>query len=203
MRHFSAGGSFRFCPASPGPLSASFDIISSLCSDPLLRHHTHQYAHRPLGAYDFWRYAGIVRILFSFANALFRVLSCLEPYFPAASIRLHRQYVLRMDIHEDSFLKGAVPYFAQKPIALFRRFACLIWNSLILIAITLIVSVTAPRRVPRTGRMSLLIPLDSPLSSVSFGDAPSLFRIGKGFAFPVRPLPYVPLVFALFFSVTL
>ena len=54
MRHFSAGGSFRFCPASPGPLSASFDIISSLCSDPLLRHHTHQYAHRPLGAYYFW-----------------------------------------------------------------------------------------------------------------------------------------------------
>lgn len=90
-----------------------------------------------------------------------------EPYFPAASIRLHRQYVLRMDIHEDSFLKGAVPYFAQKPIALFRRFACLIWNSLILIAITLIVSVTAPRRVPRTGKMPLLIPLDSPLSWVS------------------------------------
>ena len=43
------------------------------------------------------------------------------------------------------------------------------WNSLIFSAITLIVSVTAPRRVPRTGRMFLLIPLDSPLSPVSFG----------------------------------
>ena len=38
------------------------------------------------------------------------------------------------------------------------------WNSLIFSAITLIVSVTAPRRVPRTGKMPLLIPLDSPLS---------------------------------------
>ena len=44
---------FRICPASPGPLSASFDIISSLCSDPLLRHHTHQYAHRPIGCARF------------------------------------------------------------------------------------------------------------------------------------------------------
>ena len=145
----------------------------------------------------------IARILFHSPTHRFRVLSCLEPYFPAASIRLHRQYVLRMDIHEDSFLKGAVPYFAQKPIALFRRFAFFTWNSLFLIAITLIVSVTAPRRVPRTGRMSLLIPLDSPLSSVSFGDAPSLFRIGKGCAFLAKPPPCFPLVFALFFSVTL
>ena len=39
----------RYCPASPGSLSASFDMISSLCSDPHMLHHTHQYAHRPIG----------------------------------------------------------------------------------------------------------------------------------------------------------
>ena len=39
----------RYCPASPGSLSASFDMISSLCSDPRMLHHTHQYAHRPIG----------------------------------------------------------------------------------------------------------------------------------------------------------
>ena len=122
----------------------------------------------------------IARILFHSPTHRFRVLSCAEPYFPAASIRLHRQYVSRMNIHEDSFLQGTVPYFVQKPIALFRRFAFFTWNSLFLIAITLIVSVTAPRRVPRTGRMSLLIPLDSPLSQVSFGFFAIPFQNRKG-----------------------
>lgn len=37
----------------------------------------------------------------------------------------------RIYFHEDSFLTGAVPYY-QKPIALFRRFVFLIWNSLFL-----------------------------------------------------------------------
>ncbi len=38
----------------------------------------------------------------------------------------------RIYFHEDSFLTGAVPYY-QKPIALFRRFVFLIWNSLFFI----------------------------------------------------------------------
>lgn len=163
----------RFYPARPGSLSASFDIISVLCSDPLLRHHTHQYAHRPLDAHYFWPcLAGIVTDAVSFADASFHGSFMSEPYFPAASIHLHRQYDLRMVIREDSFLKGAVPYFSHKPIALFRRFVILFWNSLFFIAITLIVSVTAPRRVPRTSRMLLLLPLDSPLSTVWFGLTP-------------------------------
>lgn len=88
-----------------------------------------------------------------------------EPYFPAASIRFLLPVTANGNVFtEDSFLKGAVPYF-QEPIALFRRFACLIWNSLLfLMAITLIVSVTAPQRVPRMDGMILLKPLDSPLS---------------------------------------
>ena len=111
---------------------------------------------------------------FSFANASISgffhartLLSCcLDPL--ASSVCFTDGY------YEDSFLKGAVPYFIQKLIALFRRFVLTFWNSLIFIAITLIVSVTASRRVPRTGRMSLLLPLDSPLSPVIFGYTPVL-----------------------------
>jgi len=118
--------------------------------------------------------AGIVTDSFSFANASISgffhartLLSCcLDPL--ASSVRFTDGY------HEDSFLKGAVPYFIQKSIALFRRFVLFFWNSLILIAITLIISVTASRRVPRTDRMSLLLPLDSPLSLVVFGCTPVL-----------------------------
>lgn len=164
----------RFCPCLPEPLSASFDIISILCSGSLLRHHTHQYAHRPFGCALFLVWQVSSRILFSFANASISgffhartLLSCcLDPL--ASSVRFTDGY------HEDSFLKGAVPYFIQKSIALFRRFVLIFWNSLILIAITLIVSVTASRRVPRTDRMSLLLPLDSPLSPVVFGCTPVL-----------------------------
>ena len=133
----------------------------------------------------------IARILFHSPTHRFRVLSCAEPYFPAASIRLHRQYVSRMNIHEDSFLQGTVPYFVQKPIALFRRFAFFTWNSLFLIAITLIVSVTASRRVPRTNRMSLLLPLDSPLSR-SYLALRQSFQKKNGFRLFVKPLLYFP-----------
>lgn len=63
------------------------------------------------------------------------------------------------------------------------------WNSLIFSAITLIVSVTAPRRVPRTGKMPLLIPLDSPLSWVS--NRIDILQIRRRFApFGVKPLFY-------------
>ena len=164
----------RFCSCLPESLSASFDIISILCSDSLLRHHTHQYAHRPLDAHYFWLLQASSRILFhspthrfsGFFHARTLLSCCLDPL--ASSVCFTDGY------HEDSFLKGAVPYFFQKSIALFRRFVLLVWNSLIFIAITLIVSVTASRRVPRTGRMLLLLPLDSPLSPVIFGYTPIL-----------------------------
>ena len=46
--------------------------------------------------------------LLLFANAYIRgSFLFAEPYFPAASIRLHRQYALTDMIHEDSFLKGS------------------------------------------------------------------------------------------------
>ena len=96
----------------------------------------------------------------------FRVLSCMNLTFLLPRSAYIVSMLSRIYFHEDSFLTGAVPYY-QKPIALFRRFKLWNWNSLIFSAITLIVSVTAPRRVPRTGKMPLLIPLDSPLSWVS------------------------------------
>lgn len=66
----------RFCSCLPEPLSASFDIISILCSGSLLRHHTHQYAHRPSDAHYFW--FGRHRYAFFFIRQRinFRVLSC-------------------------------------------------------------------------------------------------------------------------------
>lgn len=88
----------RFCSCLPESLSASFDIISILCSDSLLRHHTHQYAHRPLDAHYFWLLQASSRILFIRQRIVFQGSFMLEPYFPAASIHLHRQYVSRMDI---------------------------------------------------------------------------------------------------------
>ena len=132
----------------------------------------------PIGLFSWMRtifgFAGIVTDSFSFANAsnsgFFHARTllscCLDPL--ASSVCFTDGY------HEDSFLKGAVPYFIQKSIALFRRFVLIVWNSLIFIAITLIVSVTASRRVPRTNRTSLLLPLDSPLSPVVFGFTPVL-----------------------------
>ena len=36
-----------------------------------------------------------------------------KPCFPAASIRLHRQQCFTDEIHEDSFLKGTVPYYLR------------------------------------------------------------------------------------------
>lgn len=114
-----------------------------------------------------------------------------EPYFPAASIHLTQSVCFTDGYHEDSFLKGAVPYFIQKSIALFRRFVLIFWNSLISIAITLIVSVTASRRVPRTNRMSLLLPLDSPLSR-SYLALRQSFQKKNGFRLFVKPLLYFP-----------
>lgn len=127
-----------------------------------------------IGCALFLAFAGIVTDSFhspthrfsGFFHARTLLSCCLDPL--ASSVCFTDGY------HEDSFLKGAVPYFFQKSIALFRRFVLLAWNSLIFIAITLIVSVTASRRVPRTGRMLLLLPLDSPLSPVVFGYTPIL-----------------------------
>ena len=70
-----SAGIVRFCSCLPEPLSASFDIISILCSGSLLRHHTHQYAHRPLDAHYFWFLQVSLRIFHS-PTHLFRVLSC-------------------------------------------------------------------------------------------------------------------------------
>lgn len=78
---------------------SKFCIISILCSDSLLRHHTHQYAHRPLDAHYFWHFAGIVTDSFFIRQRIiFQGSFMPEPYFPAASIHLHGQYVSRMDI---------------------------------------------------------------------------------------------------------
>ena len=128
------------------------------------------------GEQNFWRLAGIGRISFIRRRILcFRVLACaanLTFLLPRSACIFSN--VSRMVVN-TRIASSKVPFLTyQKPIALFRRFVFSMWNSLIFIAITLIVSVTAPRRVPRTGRMSLLIPLDSPLSQVSFGVLPSL-----------------------------
>ena len=88
----------RFCSCLPEPLSASFDIISILCSGSLLRHHTHQYAHRPFGCALFLVLQVSSRILFHSPTHQFQGSFMREPYFPAASIHLHRQYVSRMNI---------------------------------------------------------------------------------------------------------
>lgn len=66
----------RFCSCLPEPLSASFDIISILCSGSLLRHHTHQYAHRPLDAHYFWFGRHRHGFFFIRQRINFRVLSC-------------------------------------------------------------------------------------------------------------------------------
>ena len=66
----------RFCSCLPEPLSASFDIISILCSGSLLRHHTHQYAHRPLDAHYFWFGRHRHGFFFIRQRIKFRVLSC-------------------------------------------------------------------------------------------------------------------------------
>lgn len=93
-----------------------------------------------------------------------------EPYFPAASIRLT---VLVCHVRIVKFTRIASPKLPLLlPLLRSRsRFSggsnCGIGTRSFFSAITLIVSVTAPRRVPRTGKMPLLIPLDSPLSWVS------------------------------------
>ena len=93
-----------------------------------------------------------------------------EPYFPAASIRLT---VLVCHVRIVKFTRIASPKLPLLlPLLRSRsRFSggsnYGIGTRSIFSAITLIVSVTAPRRVPRTGKMPLLIPLDSPLSWVS------------------------------------
>ncbi len=66
----------RFCSCLPEPLSASFDIISILCSGSLLRHHTHQYAHRPLDAHYFGFGRHRHGFFFIRQRIKFRVLSC-------------------------------------------------------------------------------------------------------------------------------
>ena len=102
-----------------------------------------------------------------FADTSYGLEFChaIEPCFPAASIRLHRSVCITDNVQCTRIASSKVPFLlCQKPIALFRRFVVAIGNSLIFIAITLIVSVTAPRRAPRTNRTFLLLPLDSPLS---------------------------------------
>ena len=89
-----------------------------------------------------------------------------EPYFPAASIRLT---VLVCHVRIVKFTRIASPKLPLLlPLLRSRsRFSggsnCGIGTR----SFFQIVSVTAPRRVPRTGKMPLLIPLDSPLSWVS------------------------------------
>ena len=91
-----------------------------------------------------------------------------EPYFPAASTRIHPQSSYRIISEGDRFPVSFRANSGQKPVALFRRFVCVGWNPRsFFIAITLIVSVTASRRAPQLGRIFLLLPLDSPLSEKS------------------------------------
>ena len=116
---------------------------------------THQYAHRRMQ-----HPAGIIRYFVLFAGASnIRVLSCMNLTFLLPRSACIASMLLTDMFHEDSFLKGSRSgYFVRSR----SRFS---GGSFLLL--TLIVSVTAPRRVPRTGKMPLLIPLDSPLSWVS------------------------------------
>lgn len=145
------------------------------------------------GEQNFWRLAGIGRISFIRRRILcFRVLACaanLAFLLPRSACIFSN--VSRMIVN-TRIASSKVPFLTyQKPIALFRRFVFSMWNSLIFIAITLIVSVTAPRRVPRTGRMPDLIPLDSPLSRYHLAGLPSL-QNRRGLRPCAKPLLCVP-----------
>ena len=123
-----------------------------------------------------------------FADTSYGLEFChaIEPCFPAASIRLHRSVCITDNVQCTRIASSKVPFLlCQKPIALFRRFVVAIGNSLIFIAITLIVSVTASRRAPQLGRIFLLLPLDSPLSEKS-DVADKEFSVGFALAGEIR-----------------
>ena len=110
----------------------------------------------------------------------------IEPYFPAASTRIHPQSSYRIISEGDRFPVSFRANSGQKPVALFRRFVCVGWNPRsFFIAITLIVSVTASRRAPQLGRIFLLLPLDSPLSEKS-DVADKEFSVGFALAGEIR-----------------
>ena len=190
MRLLLGGSSFDSVPAYPNHFQ---QVLISSRSCALIRFCGIILISMPIGHWmrTIFGFAGIVTDSFSFANAsnsgFFHARTllscCLDP--------LTQSVCFTDGYHEDSFLKGAVPYFIQKSIALFRRFVLIFWNSLISIAITLIVSVTASRRVPRTNRMSLLLPLDSPLSR-SYLALRQSFQKKNGFRLFVKPLLYFP-----------
>lgn len=78
-------------------------LISSPRAAFFLLHHAHQHAHRPLGAQLF----GILQVSIGYCflpfGASLRFMAFVlvyEPYFPAASIRVHRQSSFRI------FIKG-------------------------------------------------------------------------------------------------
>ena len=158
----------RCCLPDAEKTYCSAALISSPRAAFFLLHHAHQHAHRPLGAQLF----GILQVSIGYCflpfGASFEVYG-LCFLFTNLTFPLPRS-VFIVSRHSGYFIKGIASQscranFGQKPIALCRRFVRVVWNPRsFLIAITLIVSVTAPRRVPRTGKMPLLIPLDSPLS---------------------------------------
>lgn len=173
-------------------------LISSLPVTVSL-HHAHQHAHRPLGARLIRRLQVSNRSCYYHSAHHFRFMAFVlfEPYFPAASTRIHHQSSYRIISKGDRFPESFRANSGQKPVALFRRFVRVVWNPCsFLIAITLIVSVTASQRAPQLGRIFLLLPLDSPLSEksdvaerISCGSRPR--REDRTFGFGCLPFPFL------------
>lgn len=132
------------------------------------------------------RYHRILSLSFGASFPVYGLCVKIEPYFPAASTRIHPQSSYRIISEGDRFPVSFRANSGQKPVALFRRFVCVGWNPRsFFIAITLIVSVTASRRAPQLGRIFLLLPLDSPLSEKS-DVADKEFSVGFALAGEIR-----------------
>ena len=132
------------------------------------------------------RYHRILSLSFGASFPVYGLCVKIEPYFPAASTRIHPQSSYRIISEGERFPVSFRANSGQKPVALFRRFVCIGWNPRsFFIAITLIVSVTASRRAPQLGRIFLLLPLDSPLSEKS-DVADKEFSVGFALAGEIR-----------------
>ena len=86
-------------------------LISSPRAAFFLLHHAHQHAHRPLGAQSFGILQVSIGYCFYHSAHHLRFMAFVlvyEPYFPAASIRVHRQSSFRIFHKGDRFPKAAV-----------------------------------------------------------------------------------------------
>ena len=156
----------RFESAPPG-IRCGQALISSRPAALALpcAHHTHQYAHRPTGA----RLCGVCGhrpvVFFAGTSCMPGIPVLCEPCCPAASIRLAFRFVLRTFlIAEDSFLQG----FRSHALQADRAFQAVRLGDVKLAFsdsphLSFILA-NAPRRAPRMNRISLPLPLDSPLS---------------------------------------